>query len=146
MTFVAPAPVGAPLAMSMLGAADRSSRAPSIDIANGAPTGAGATNVIYDTWVDGRAGVNNEHVMLSYSGDGGTTFSTPQVVATKPGDRGYYAAVALSPDGTDAYLVYNAFTTPLPPLPNDTTTPRGLVGVVLHSNVCLLYTSPSPRD
>jgi hypothetical protein len=114
------------------GARDDLSAAPSIDIANGAPTGAGATNVIYDTWVDGRAGVNNEHVMLSYSADGGATFSTPQVVTTAAGDRGYYAAAALSPDGTDAYLVYNAFTTPLR---NDTTSPRGLVGVVLHSNV-----------
>jgi hypothetical protein len=114
------------------GARDDLSAAPSIDIANGAPTGAGATNVIYDTWVDGRAGVNNEHVMLSHSTDGGATFSTPQTVATAVGDRGYYAAVALSPDGSDAYLVYNAFTTPLR---NDITSPRGLVGVVLHSNV-----------
>src|SRR6266508_5689288 len=31
------------------------------------PTGAGATDVIYDSWVDGRDGVDNEHVLLSYS-------------------------------------------------------------------------------
>ena len=40
--------------------------------------------------------------------------------------------MALSPDGTDAYLVYNAFTTPLR---TNTTDPRSLVGVVLHTNV-----------
>ena len=113
------------------GARDDLSSSPSIDIANGAPTGTGATNVIYDTWVDGRDGVNNEHVFVSYSTDGGTTWSDP-VAVEKEGDRGYYSAIALSPDGTDAYLVYNAFTTPL--LEN-TTDPRSLVGVVLHSDI-----------
>ena len=47
-------------------------------------------------------------------------------------DRGLYSAVALSPNGADAYIVYNAFTTPFR---NDTTSPRGLVGVMLHSDV-----------
>jgi hypothetical protein len=114
------------------GARDDLSSSPSISIANGAPTGAGATNVIYDTWVDGRDGVNNEHVMLSFSADGGETWSDPQATETGADDRGYYSAVALSPDGNDAYLVYNAFTTPLR---NNTTDPRSLVGVVLHSDV-----------
>ena len=31
------------------------------------PTRRGATDVVYDSWVDGRDGVNNEHVLLSYS-------------------------------------------------------------------------------
>ena len=52
------------------------------------------------------------HVFLSYSTNGGTTWSAPTAVE-RSGDRGYYSAVALSPNGTDAYLVYNAFTTPL---------------------------------
>jgi hypothetical protein len=113
------------------GARDDLSSAPSIDISNGAPTGADATNVIYRTWVDGRDGPQIVHVFLSYSTNGGRTWSSPEAVE-QPGDRGYYSAVALSPNGTDAYLVYNAFTTPLR---NDTTSPRTLVGVVLHSDV-----------
>jgi hypothetical protein len=107
------------------------SAAPSVDIANGAPTGAGATNEILRTWADGRDGVNHEHVLTSYSTDGGNTWSAPAAVESA-GDRGYYSAIAISPQGTDAYLVYNAFTTPLR---NDTTTPRGLVGVVKHADI-----------
>ena len=107
--------------------------APSVDIANGAPTGAGATNLIVNTWADGRDGLNNEDVMLSYSSGGGNpgTWSAPRRISDA-GDRGYYAAPALSPDGTDVYIVYNAFTTPFQ---NTTATPRRLVGVVKHANV-----------
>jgi hypothetical protein len=113
------------------GARDDLSSAPSIDIANGAPTGAGATDEIVRTWVDGRDGLNNEHVFTSYSTNGGDTWSAPAPQETG-GDRGYYSAIAISPTGTDAYLVYNAFTTPFR---NDTTSPRGLVGVVKHADV-----------
>jgi hypothetical protein len=113
------------------GARDDLSASPSVDIANGAPTGAGATNEIVRTWVDGRDGLNHEHAMVSYSTDGGSTWSTPTPAETA-GDRGYYSAIAISPRGTDAYLVYNAFTTPFR---NDTTSPRGLVGVVKHADV-----------
>ncbi|HET7278481.1 MAG TPA: sialidase family protein [Dermatophilaceae bacterium] len=113
------------------GARDDLSSAPSIDIANGAPDGTDATDVIYRTWVDGRDGPAVVHVYVSYSTNGGATWSAP-VAVEQSGDRGYYSAVALSPDGTDAYLVYNAFTTPLR---QNTTDPRGLVGVVLHADV-----------
>src|SRR5437762_1919016 len=113
------------------GARDDLSASPSIDIANGAPTGAGATNEILRTWVDGRDGVNHEHVMVSYSTNGGNTWSAPTATEST-GDRGYYSAIAISPHGTDAYLVYNAFTTPLS---NNTTRPRGLVGVVQHADL-----------
>ncbi len=113
------------------GARDDLSAAPSVDIANGAPTGAGATDEILRTWVDGRDGVNHEHVFVSFSTDGGSTWSAPSATESAS-DRGYYSAIALSPSGTDAYLVYNAFTTPLR---NDTTSPRGLVGVVKHADI-----------
>src|SRR5206468_12883842 len=66
------------------------------------------------------------HVFTSYSTNGGNTWSAPVAQETS-GDRGYYSAIAISPQGTDAYLVYNAFTTPFR---NDTTSSRGLVGVV----------------
>jgi hypothetical protein len=105
--------------------------APSVDIANGTPTGADATDFIVLTWVDGRDGLNNEDVMISWSSDRGATWSAPRRVSASP-DRGYYSAVALSPEGEDLYIVYNAFTTPFR---NNTTAPRELVGVVKHADV-----------
>lgn len=113
------------------GARDDLSPSPSVDIANGAPTGADATDEIVLTWVDGRDGLNNEHVFYSYSTDRGRSFATPKRVESS-GDRGYYSAPAISPNGTDAWLVYNAFTTPFR---NTTFTRRSLIGVVKHANV-----------
>jgi hypothetical protein len=119
------------------GARDDLSASPSVDIANGAPTGEVATDFLYDTWVDGRTGsagppVNNStQLRVAYSTDHGASW-TQTVVPIAAGDRPYYSAVAVSPDGTDLYLVYNAFTTQYQ---NDTTSARGLVGVILHANV-----------
>jgi hypothetical protein len=113
------------------GARDDLSSSPSVDIANGAPTGTGATDEILRTWVDGRDGVNHEHVFVSHSTDRGNTWSSPAATESA-GDRGYYSAIAIAPNGMDAYLVYNAFTTPLR---NDTTSPRSLVGVVKHADI-----------
>jgi hypothetical protein len=113
------------------GARDDLSDAPSIDIANGAPDGAGATDQIVMTWVDGSDGLNHEHVMFTTSTDGGENWTTPTQVETA-GDRGFYSAAAISPDGRDTYLVYNAF---LAPYQEDTDNPRPLVGVVKHADV-----------
>ena len=104
--------------------------APSVSIANGAPTGAGATNELVLTWAGFDAG-GAEHVYVRWSTDGGETWSSPATIE-QSGDRGYYSAPALSPDGKDLYLVYNAFTTPFR---TDTTSARGLVGVVLHADI-----------
>ena len=113
------------------GARDDLGPAPSVDIANGAPTGADATDAIIDAWVDGRDGLNHEHVMVAFSTNHGSSWVTQSAVESA-GQRGYYAAPALSPNGTDAWLTYNAFTTPYR---NNTTEPRGLIGVVKHADV-----------
>jgi len=113
------------------GARNDLAASPSVDIANGAPTGTDATNEIVDAWADGGDGLNNEHVLVSYSTDGGTSWSTPSAIETA-GDRGLYTAPALSPNGADLYVVYNAFTTPFR---NDTTSPRSLVGVFKHADI-----------
>jgi hypothetical protein len=115
------------------GARNDLSASPSVSIANGAPTGAGATNEIVNAWADGRDGLNHEHVMFTYSTGGGVpgTWAEPQAIESA-GDRGYYAAPAISPDGSTVYVVYNAFTTPFR---TDTSSPRGLVGVVKQAAV-----------
>ena len=106
--------------------------APSVDIANGAPSGFDATNQIVLSWADGRAGLNHEQALLTSSRDSGQTWSSPEIVHLPRGDRPIYTAPAVSPNGTDAYLTVNAFTTPYR---NDTTSPRGLVGELLHSDI-----------
>jgi hypothetical protein len=112
------------------GARNDLAAAPSVSIANGAPTGADATDELVLTWAGFDAG-GIEHVYVRWSTDGGATWSAP-VMVEEAGDRGYYSAPALSPDGEDLYLVYNAFTTPFQA---DTTSARGLVGVVKHADI-----------
>jgi hypothetical protein len=107
------------------------STAPSIDIANGSPTGSGGTDRIVLTWIDGQT-LNDEHVRFSTSVDGGNTWTAPVDVETRASDRGLYVAAAISPDGSDAWLVYNAFTTPYQ---TTTSAARPLVGVVAHADV-----------
>ena len=125
------------------GARDDLSSSPSVDIANGTPDGPGP-DTIYDTWVDGRTGsagppVNNTtQLRLAYSTDGGESF-TEAVVPVAAGDRPVYSAIAVSPDGEDLYLVYNAFTTPYQ---DNTDQARGLVGVVLHTEANIATGAP----
>jgi hypothetical protein len=116
------------------GARSDLSPAPSVDIANGAPSGDDATNRIVISWVDGRAGLNHEHVVFSTSANGGASWAATRNVETA-GDRGYYSAPAISPDGTDVWLVYNAFTTPFRTSAEGPANDRQLVGVVKHADV-----------
>ena len=102
--------------------------APSVDIANGAPNGAGATDRIVMSYVSGTLAA--PHVYFTESTDHGQNWTPPRAIETA-GDRGLYAAPAISPNGRDVYVVYNAFTTPFR---NNTTDPRSLVGVVKHAD------------
>jgi hypothetical protein len=112
------------------GARNDLAASPNISIANGAPTGTDATDEIVLNWA-GFNGGSAEHVFVRTSTDGGDSWSA-KVAVERVGDRGMYTAPAFSPDGDDIYLVYNAFTTPYR---DDTTSARGLVGVVLHADV-----------
>jgi hypothetical protein len=119
---------GRPVIDGIAGARSDLAPAPSVDIANGAPTGADATNRIVMTYVSGD--VDAPHVYFTESTDGGDHWSEPRAIE-RPLDRGLFTAPAISPNGTDVYVVYNAFTTPFR---TNTTDPRTLVGVVLHAD------------
>ncbi|MEN3281751.1 MAG: hypothetical protein V7607_2891 [Solirubrobacteraceae bacterium] len=116
------------------GARSDLSPAPSVDIANGAPAGTDATDRLVLTWVDGREGLNHEHVRFTTSANGGTTWTAPQNVELS-GDRGYYSAAAISPNGSDVWLVYNAFTEPFKDSAVGPTNDRPLIGQVLRATV-----------
>jgi hypothetical protein len=104
------------------------SAAPSVDIANGAPTGAGASNEILDAWADGGSDVNANTAKLIWSVNGGQSWSNPAIVSLA-GDRPLYAAPAISPTGDRAYMVYEADMAPWRGA--DMTSPRPYHGVFL---------------
>ena len=110
-------------------AGTRTDSFPSLSIANGAPTGADATNTIVLTWPNGA--LNNEQALVQTSADHGLTWSAP-VNAAQAGDRPDNPAVAISPNGTDVYLVYNAY---LQPFQTSTANPRLMQGVTRHADV-----------
>jgi hypothetical protein len=114
------------------GARDDLSPSPSVDIANGAPTGLDATDRIVMSWVDGQH-LNAETVEFSFSDDGGATWSPPGAIQ-RPGHRGYYTAPAISPDGKEVWVVYNAFLEPFKTSAVGPDNDRPLVGVMLHAD------------
>jgi hypothetical protein len=108
----------------------RSWTMPTIDIANGAPTGAGATNRIVVAWSDDRNGTNHEQGWLITSTDKGRSYGATQAFG-RTGDRVNQPAVAISPNGADIYVVYDAY---LDPWQTTTADPRRMLGVVRHAS------------
>jgi hypothetical protein len=119
---------GRPVIDGVAGARSDLAVAPSVDVANGSPSGTDATNRIVMSYVSGSLAA--PHVYFTESTDRGATWSAPRTIETS-GDRGLFAAPSISPNGTDVYVVYNAFTTPFR---TNTTDPRSLVGVVKHAD------------
>ena len=109
---------------------------PTVEIANGAPTGAGATDQILLAWSNGPTPSDahpgpNEQVQVLWSRDGGANW-TSAGSASPASDRPDFPAIAISPDGTDAYVVYMNF---LQPWQTTTANPRLFQGVVRHADV-----------
>jgi len=109
---------------------------PTVDIANGAPTGSDATDEIVLAWSNGPTPSDthpgpNEQVKVMKSTNGGATW-TSSAVASPASDRPDFPAIAISPDGTDAYVTYMNF---LQPWQSTNATPRLFQGVVRHADV-----------
>lgn len=125
------AALGRPVMDGVAGARADLASAPSVDIANGAPTGGDATNELLINWSDARDGLNMEKSMVSYSRDHGLSWAAAMPVSSSP-DRPIYTAIAISPNGTDAYLTYDAFIQNYQP---DETNPRLMQGVVKQADI-----------
>jgi hypothetical protein len=110
---------------------------PSADIANGAPTGDRATDQIVVAITQGPTPSNtspgpNERVRVLYSRNGGDSW-TESAFASPASDRPDFPAIAISPDGGDAYLTYMSF---LQPWQSSALGPARLMqGVVRHAEV-----------
>jgi hypothetical protein len=109
---------------------------PSVDIANGAPSGADASDEIVLTYCNGTTPSDtspgpNEQAIVTYSKNGGNSFATAGS-ASPASDRPDFPAIAISPDGTDVYLTYTNF---LQPWQSTTADPRYANVVVRHADV-----------
>jgi len=110
---------------------------PSLDVANGAPTGTNAPDTLVLTWCDGptpsTASGAKEEALLQLSSNKGVSWTTPINAAdTTQGDRPDFPSVAISPDGTDLYLTYMAFHAPWQ---STTAAARTMEGVVRHASL-----------
>ena len=109
---------------------------PTVDVANGAPTGADASDEIVLAWSNGptpsdTGGGANEQVKILYSTNRGDNWHDGGI-GSPAGDRPDFPAIAISPNGEDAYLTYMNF---LQPWQSTTAAPRLFQGVVRHADV-----------
>ncbi|TML51753.1 MAG: exo-alpha-sialidase [Actinobacteria bacterium] len=108
---------------------------PTVDIANGAPSGADASDEIVLAWTEGPTPTDpsepNERVHVLYSKNGGNSWHSGGI-ASPTSDRPDFPAIAISPNGQDAYLTYMSF---LQPYQSTTADPRMFQGVVTHADV-----------
>lgn len=110
---------------------------PTISIANGAPNGGpSSSDEIVLAWSQGptpsdTGGGANEQVHVMYSMNHGNSWHDGGI-ASPASDRPDFPAIAISPNGQDAYLTYMNF---LQPWQSDTSLPRQMQGVVLHADV-----------
>jgi hypothetical protein len=109
---------------------------PTVDIANGAPGGTNASDEILLAFSNGPTPSDanpgpNEKVRVLYSRNQGVSW-TESAPASPPSDRPDFPAIAISPNGKDAYLTYMNF---LQPWQSTTAAPRRFQGVVRHADV-----------
>lgn len=109
----------------------RTNTFPSMDIANGAPTGADATDQAVVTWSDDSLGTNNEKAFVITSTNRGDSYTSKAVASGNEG-RANQPAIAIAPDGTAAYLVYNSYPEDWQ---SDTTRVRPMFGVVRRASI-----------
>ncbi len=105
---------------------------PSLSVANGAPTGADATNEVVLGWADARAGLNREQAYIETSTNGGASFSSPVAASDLSEGRANQAAVSIAPNGSEIYLTYNAYHQAWQ---STTADPRMMNGVVREAGV-----------
>jgi hypothetical protein len=94
----------------------RDGTAPSLSIANGAPSGLGATDELVVSWEQGPTPSDtspgaNEKAQVIWSTNGGGTWQGP-VTASPASDRTDFVAIAISPNGGHVGLVYDNFLQP----------------------------------
>jgi BNR repeat-like domain len=112
---------------------------PSMDIANGAPTGTGASDTIGVVWSDARDGTGHEHARAVFSTTRGDSFPGARNLE-EAGDRPDFPAIALSPDGAHVYVTYDNFLTGFQ---TDLTAARPMQGKVRAGTVTGPFTTKS---
>jgi|tagenome__1003787_1003787.scaffolds.fasta_scaffold20988942_6 hypothetical protein len=112
---------------------------PSMDIANNAPTGTGASDTIGVVWSDARDGTGHEQARAVFSTTRGDSWSSGRNIADA-GDRPDFPAIALSPDGAHVYVTYDNFLTGFQ---TDLTAARPMQGKVRAGTVTGAFTTKS---